>query len=319
MRGTHTKTELNELQKARLHQIIQQNFNERQFRRLCLDLGVSIHQLNGDTPKEHIQSLIHHHTRQKTLYKLLDYIQDTHPTIDVWHNVIRMPMMSTVPRAKSNRRLVLLMFLLLGVIGIVGSFFYLRLETAVVPPTLAVANIIDPTTTLAAVIQPTTVSSPTSTPTTTATVQPSTSATAPATETTTTTPFPTATTTAVVSPTVQPQLTTQETVNVRQGPGTNYPIVTVVDENSTLPVVAQHEASNGQWYIVALADGQQGWVSSRVTELIDPETLTQLPPVSTIPAVPFAVPATAVIDNNSNDAGGTIDGSLRATPVSGGS
>ena len=46
---------------------------------------------------------------------------------------------------------------------------------------------------------------------------------------------------------------------MRQGPGTNYGIVTVAHSADTLSITGRNSA--GDWYQVGLDDGRQGWVS----------------------------------------------------------
>ena len=48
-------------------------------------------------------------------------------------------------------------------------------------------------------------------------------------------------------------------LNVRQGPGTNYGVVTVAHSADTLHITGRNNA--GDWYQVGLNDGRQGWVS----------------------------------------------------------
>ena len=48
-------------------------------------------------------------------------------------------------------------------------------------------------------------------------------------------------------------------LNVRQGPGTNYGVVTVAHSADTLSITGRNSA--GDWYQVSLDDGRQGWVN----------------------------------------------------------
>lgn len=327
IRGNRTKTALNKAQRARLKQIIQQSFNDREFRRLCLDLGISIHQLTGNTHAEHIQALIDELIRQNRLYRLLDYLQDKKPKSDIWHNVMRVPMMSDVPKRQSNGRL-LLLIVLLAVLGSVLFIPYVLQQDAntALFPTLTV----EPAATLLLVnITPTVTSTPESTTTAITPTDPKPNSSATSTTvileqtavlpTLTYTPPPasvTSTPTTIITPTVEAivQAIMLQTVNVRQGPGTNYPVVQIITGGEQIPVVAQHEARNGLWYIVMLSDGTNGWVSSRVSQLNDEAAREFLPPVSTVPTVPLdssarTTPIAPSIPNETDP-----DGSLRATP-----
>ena len=67
--------------------------------------------------------------------------------------------------------------------------------------------------------------------------------------------------------------------NVRQGPGTSYPVMDVVHEN-TMAVTGQNSATG--WYQVSLADGRTGWIRGdlvKVTGQVDsiPEVATPPP------------------------------------------
>lgn len=57
-------------------------------------------------------------------------------------------------------------------------------------------------------------------------------------------------------------LITKDKVNIRKGPGTNYPVVRVVLQNTTLNVIGKHE----NWFEVKLITGEKGWVSGDYTD-----------------------------------------------------
>ncbi|NLK21486.1 MAG: LysM peptidoglycan-binding domain-containing protein [Epulopiscium sp.] len=50
--------------------------------------------------------------------------------------------------------------------------------------------------------------------------------------------------------------------NIRKGPGTNFPIITVMVRGAKLPV----SNSSGNWYEVELFDGTRGWISKSIVE-----------------------------------------------------
>jgi dipeptidyl aminopeptidase/acylaminoacyl peptidase len=54
-------------------------------------------------------------------------------------------------------------------------------------------------------------------------------------------------------------------LNVRQGPGTNYPIISALHSGDTVTVTGRDAA--GGWYQVALANGQTGWISAAYAQL----------------------------------------------------
>ncbi len=52
-------------------------------------------------------------------------------------------------------------------------------------------------------------------------------------------------------------------VNVRSGPGTNYPVISQVKVNDRLPVLGK----TGEWYKVGLAAGNSGWIAGWLVEI----------------------------------------------------
>lgn len=77
-----------------------------------------------------------------------------------------------------------------------------------------------------------------------------------------------------------PQVTSATTVNVRAGPGTNYPIIGALTPGNVLPVTGRN--SQGTWWQVQLAAGQSGWVAGSVVEARDVEGV----PIAQAPAPP---------------------------------
>jgi WD40 repeat protein len=64
----------------------------------------------------------------------------------------------------------------------------------------------------------------------------------------------------------EPQATVNTAaLNVRQGPGTDYPVLAVVNAGDALAVTGRDAAAT--WYQVSLADGRQGWVSGSLVTL----------------------------------------------------
>lgn len=54
-------------------------------------------------------------------------------------------------------------------------------------------------------------------------------------------------------------------INVRNGPSTNYDVITLLNSGDVVPLVGQTD--DGSWYQIQLDDGALGWVGSSVTEL----------------------------------------------------
>lgn len=124
---------------------------------------------------------------------------------------------------------------------------------------------------LEALLPATATSTPTVTPTAPATdtATPTLMPTATATFTATTTPTPTATATDTASPTATPTIyavvRSQRRVNVRRGPGTEYPAIGSLAPGSAVPVIGRHDEAD--WYQVRLEDGDEGWMSASLLRL----------------------------------------------------
>ena len=117
-----------------------------------------------------------------------------------------------------------------------------------------------------------------------------------ATATPTATPTPVATappasTAALPGPTATPYVEALRALNVRAGPGLNYPVIGQVQAGARLTPLASHlnRAENRVWLLVCcLADGRAGWVAA---ELVTAPPLP-LPTPATIP--PSPVPTAAL-------------------------
>ncbi len=95
------------------------------------------------------------------------------------------------------------------------------------------------------------------------------------------TPLPTATNSPTATPTVFALVRSELRVNVRGGPGTEHDIINILEPDSGVQVLAENQAGN--WYQVQMEDGELGWVSARLLEVLNP-----LPP-----AAPAALARTA--------------------------
>ncbi len=135
-------------------------------------------------------------------------------------------------------------------------------------PTSISISAATPTHTPTAVPVPTNTSTPTPTNTPTPTEPPTP---------TPTTPMPTPTHTPTP---VTPQIVSSTTVNIRSGPGTNYPIIGSLPPNTPLlPVIGRNET--GSWWQVQLDEGEAGWVSDEVVEARGTDA---------VPIVPIPIP-----------------------------
>ncbi|RME98114.1 MAG: SH3 domain-containing protein [Chloroflexi bacterium] len=76
-------------------------------------------------------------------------------------------------------------------------------------------------------------------------------------------------------------------MNVRQGPGTNYPVLGQLPPGQSLPVVGQNES--GTWWQVPLPNGGRGWIADSVVQVSGPVD------VPVVPAPPPPAPPTATL------------------------
>ena len=113
------------------------------------------------------------------------------------------------------------------------------------------------------------------------------SPTAPPTPTLPPTPTPIPPTPVPPTPTpIPPQATTKQQVNVRQGPGTNFPIAGKMPTNTSAVILGKND--NSQWFQVAFPDAAHpGWVASAFVTVTG--SIDQLPVVAVAPP-PTATP-----------------------------
>lgn len=99
----------------------------------------------------------------------------------------------------------------------------------------------------------------------------------------TATPVPTATPTATPTPEPMVQVVSAS-ANLRDGPGTNYAVVGVLEEGDTALVLAT--GTDDSWYNILLADGAAGWLAASICEPVDEAAMGDLTVAATIPAPP---------------------------------
>lgn len=124
---------------------------------------------------------------------------------------------------------------------------------------------------------------PTSTPTATLTSTPTPTPTLTPSDTPTPTPTATATASPTVTPTstpATPMMRLLRDLTVRRGPGSQYPEVASLNAASNLDIIGVSE--DGAWFLVMLADGQQGWVTSS-TSLVEALGALTVVPVAAAP------------------------------------
>jgi hypothetical protein len=92
-------------------------------------------------------------------------------------------------------------------------------------------------------------------------------------------------------PPAQPQAVASITVNVRSGPGVNYPVVATLPPNVPVVIVGQNAA--GTWWQIEGPDGSRGWVAASVVQAsanVD-VPIAQAPAPPAPPAQPSPTPA----------------------------
>ncbi len=111
--------------------------------------------------------------------------------------------------------------------------------------------------------------------------------------------LPLATPTSAASPTPMPTATpsfatlvSAQTVNIREGPSTRYPILGQIKPNQTYRIVGQNKAKD--WWQIDIGNGKKGWVADQVSTATGPlsgvATITDIP---TPPPVAVAARAPA--------------------------
>jgi uncharacterized protein YraI len=119
-----------------------------------------------------------------------------------------------------------------------------------------------------------------------------------------------------------PSVTSAALVNVRNGPGVEFPVVDSLDPGETAAITGKSSA--GDWWQVALGDGQPGWVlgqlvsaSGDTASVIVPADIPTPPPTATadpIAAVPTSDSPAAVAPTG-DAAVATPAGDATATPA----
>jgi len=122
----------------------------------------------------------------------------------------------------------------------------------------------------------------------------------PATGTLPPTPRPTATRAVPATASLPRAVVTGDTLNVRTGPGTNYPKVGVLSKGDQVVVTGRTKA--GDWLAVTLAGGNKGWVSASLVQLDVPVSAVAVaqnipkPPTPAATKKPAVPTATLTVD-----------------------
>ena len=92
-------------------------------------------------------------------------------------------------------------------------------------------------------------------------------------------PTPSNTFTPTVPPPILGIIASLQTVNVRQGPGVNFPALQALPPGSGVEVLGQN--ADGTWINIRMEDGEEGWVSSTLLSI--QATATPLPTLTPTP------------------------------------
>ncbi len=93
------------------------------------------------------------------------------------------------------------------------------------------------------------------------------------------------------TPVPAPRLTVTGTVaNVRQGPGTNYPVIGSVTQGTNLDVTGKNPA--GDWYQVCCVNGEPGWIFADLVQVENPELAAVVQDIPAPPPTPTPLPPT---------------------------
>ncbi|MCS7220955.1 MAG: PA14 domain-containing protein [Anaerolineae bacterium] len=83
---------------------------------------------------------------------------------------------------------------------------------------------------------------------------------------------------------------TAELLNVRRGPGTSYPVITTVAKEVKVTVLGQDQAGN--WLLVRLSDGTEGWISRAYTDFRGTAPVVHVSPPTATPTRAPIIPPT---------------------------
>ncbi|MBZ0276351.1 MAG: SH3 domain-containing protein, partial [Anaerolineae bacterium] len=82
------------------------------------------------------------------------------------------------------------------------------------------------------------------------------------------TPTPSDTPDPANAPGISGVINTGDSVNVRQGPGRSFPVVTQLPGRSTVQIIGRDGA--GEWYNILMEDGTEGWISASLVTIQEP-------------------------------------------------
>lgn len=128
------------------------------------------------------------------------------------------------------------------------------------------------------------------------------------------TPTPTARATDTATPRVPVVRVAYNAVNLRRGPGVDFPTAGYALRDEALLVLARNDAIEDVWYLVLTGDGRVGWISSTMilTEDLGPP---DVPVAATLPPTPTPTPTFTPTPSPTATATGTIEPPEGQPPV----
>lgn len=97
-------------------------------------------------------------------------------------------------------------------------------------------------------------------------------------------------------------------VNIRSGPGTNYPVIQTLDQNETAPATGFN--SGQTWVQIKLPNGTTGWVSADLVDIDNPDKISILTNTSPAPVATTSSQQPPSSDNNVGSSGGNSGGNV---------
>jgi len=96
-------------------------------------------------------------------------------------------------------------------------------------------------------------------------------------------------------------------VNIRSGPGTNYPVIQTLDRNDTAPATGFN--SGQTWVQIELPDRTLGWVSADLVDIDNPDKISIVTNTSPAPVATTSSQQPPSSDNNAGLSSGNSGGS----------
>jgi hypothetical protein len=95
-------------------------------------------------------------------------------------------------------------------------------------------------------------------------------------------------------------------VNIRSGPGTNYPVIQTLDKNDTAPATGFN--SGQTWVQIKLPGNISGWVSVDLVDINNPDKISIITNISPAPIATTSSQQPPTSDNNGGSSGGNSGG-----------